>query len=105
MWLPELTNALSRLPKKAPDVSRDTVMKGRPFDVLIVGIESHICVLQTTLDAIAAGNRVWIVQDAVSSCNAEERPIALQRLRQEGAKVTTTESLIYELMGDSADPA
>lgn len=74
-------------------------------DVLLVGIETHICVLQTSLDLLAHGHRVWIVQDGVSSCNPEERAVALERLRQEGARVTTSESVIYECLGDAGDKA
>lgn len=60
--------------------------------VVIVGIESHICVTQTTLDVLAAGHRVYVIADGVSSCNREEVPVALARLRSEGAVVTTSES-------------
>ena len=105
MWVPELVTALKNLPRKVLDVNKDTSTKKRPLDIIIVGIETHICVLQTTLDALKEGNRVWVVQDAVSSCNAEERPVALARLRQEGARVTTSESLMYEIMGDAGDSA
>lgn len=105
MWVPEVASALKRLPQPAVDVSRDTNMKRAPWDVILVGIETHICVLQTALDALSHGNRVWVVSDAVSSCNAEERGVALARLRQEGARVTTSESLLYELLGDAKDPA
>lgn len=105
MWVPEVIAALKGLPAAQPNPNTSSTAKERPFDVLIVGIETHICVLQTTLDLIANGHRVWIVQDGVSSCNAEERDVALQRLRQEGARVTTSESIIYEMMGDAADSA
>ncbi|KAL9047744.1 MAG: hypothetical protein Q9162_007960 [Coniocarpon cinnabarinum] len=104
MWVPELRKALERLPRRDVDVNKDSSTKRGPFDVILVGIETHICVLQTTLDALAAGHRVWVVQDGVSSCNAEERPVALARMRQEGAKVTTSESLLYEMVGDAGDP-
>ncbi|KAM7204040.1 isochorismatase [Naviculisporaceae sp. PSN 640] len=70
-------------------------------EVAIVGIESHICVTQTALDLLAAGYRVYIIADGVSSCNRAEVPIALERLRQAGAVVTSSESWMYECMGDS----
>lgn len=56
---------------------------------------------QTTLDLLAQGHKVYILADGVSSCNKEEVPIALARLRAEGATVTTSESWIYECMGDA----
>lgn len=56
---------------------------------------------QTTLDLLALGHRVYLVWDAVSSCNAEERNVALVRLRDAGAIVTTSESVLFEVMGDA----
>ncbi|KFY01618.1 hypothetical protein V490_00832 [Pseudogymnoascus sp. VKM F-3557] len=72
-----------------------------PSEIVIVGIESHICVTQTAIDALAAGHKVYILADGVSSCNPQEIPIALARLRQAGAVVTTSESWLYECMGDA----
>lgn len=72
-----------------------------PREVAIVGIESHICVTQTALDLLARGDAVYVLADGVSSCNDAETPIALARLRAAGAVVTTSESWIYEVMGDA----
>ncbi|KAL5351316.1 hypothetical protein ACLOAV_003170 [Pseudogymnoascus australis] len=74
---------------------------GTPSEIVIVGIESHICVTQTAIDALASGHKVYILADGVSSCNPQEIPIALARLRQAGAVVTTSESWLYECMGDA----
>lgn len=70
-------------------------------EVVIVGIETHICVTQTTLDLLREGHKVYILADGVSSCNPQEIPIALNRLRAEGAIVTSSESFLYECMGDA----
>ncbi|KAK4106555.1 Isochorismatase hydrolase [Parathielavia hyrcaniae] len=75
-----------------------------PSEVAIVGIESHICITQTALDLLVAGHRVNILADGVSSANRHEVSIALDRLRQAGAVVTTSESWLYECMGDAAAP-
>jgi isochorismate hydrolase len=71
------------------------------LDAILVGIETHICITQTTLDLLQAGHRVYIVADGVSSVNPEERPVALKRLRDAGATVTTSESLIFEMLRDA----
>ncbi|KAH8673727.1 Isochorismatase-like protein [Xylariales sp. PMI_506] len=84
-----------------PDISKHFDGAPQPSEVVIVGIESHICVTQTTLDLLARGHKVYVLADGVSSCNREEVPIALDRLRAEGAVVTTSESWLYECMGDA----
>lgn len=93
MWTPEVQAAFASAPSPSPAT------------IVIVGIESHICVTQTTLDLLAAGHRVYVLADGVSSCNREEVPIALARLRAAGATVTTSESWMYETMGDAGIPA
>ncbi|KAH8845121.1 hypothetical protein MCOR27_007079 [Pyricularia oryzae] len=72
--------------------------------VALVGIESHICVTQTALDLLRAGHGVYVLADGVSSCNKEEVPLALARLRAEGAVVTSSEAWLYEVMGDAEIP-
>ncbi|KAM5469253.1 hypothetical protein MauCBS54593_004609 [Microsporum audouinii] len=74
---------------------------GKPLDAIIVGLESHVCVTQTALDLLSLGHRVYIIADGVSSANVEERHVALARLRDAGAIVTTSESILFEIMGDS----
>jgi len=72
--------------------------------VAIVGIESHICVMQTTLDLLRNGHRVYVISDGISSCNVQEVPIALSRMQQAGAIITSSESWLFECMGDAAIP-
>jgi len=66
--------------------------------VLLVGIESHVCVLQTTLDLLENGYDVHIIADGVSSQRVGDRKMAFERMRQSGAFITTSESAIFELM-------
>jgi hypothetical protein len=53
------------------------------------------------LDALREGHKVYVLADGVSSCNSEERGLALERLRAEGVIVTSSESWLYECMGDA----
>ncbi|KAE8352246.1 Isochorismatase-like protein [Aspergillus coremiiformis] len=76
-----------------------------PLDVIIVGIETHICVTQTTLGLLERGHRVYVVVDGVSSVHAEERGIALARLRDAGAVITSSESVLFEVLGDAGHGA
>ena len=69
--------------------------------LVLCGIETHVCVLQTALDAIKLGLEVVIVEDAVSSRNEKDKAIALKRLEQNGVQFTTVESLLFELMQTS----
>lgn len=78
--------------------------KETPAEIAIVGIESHICITQTTLDLLANGHKVYIIADGVSSRNREEIPVALKRLQKEGAVITTSESFLFECMGDAGIP-
>lgn len=79
----------------------DTGKGETPLDAIVVGIETHICVTQTTLDLLERGHRVYVIVDGVSSVNPEERGVALARLRDAGAIVTTSESILFEMLGDA----
>jgi nicotinamidase-related amidase len=66
--------------------------------ILITGIETHICVYQTAIDLLDMGFEVQIVADAVSSRTAENRQIGLERLNETGATITSTEMTLFELL-------
>ena len=70
---------------------------GKKF-VIVCGIESHICVLQTVIDLAAAGYVPVVVEDCISSRQKNDKEIALRRMSQEGAIITTSESLLFELL-------
>lgn len=72
--------------------------------VLISGIEAHVCVYQTSLDLVALGYEVHVLADVVSSRTAENREIALQRMRDEGVKITSTEMALFELLRTAEAP-
>ena len=66
--------------------------------VIVCGIEAHICVLQTVIDLKAAGFVPVLVADCVSSRKEGDKQVAIERARQEGAIVTTYESVLFELL-------
>ena len=72
---------------------------------ILCGIETHICVQQTALHLLEKGFQVHIVADGVSSSHRADRNTALDALRQAGAFVTSTESVLFELMRDSTHPS
>ncbi len=104
----DLSSAIEHVDKTAFSMWVPAIQKHfsgtTPSTIAVVGIETHICVTQTTLDLLANGHKVYIIADGVSSCNKGEIGIALQRLRAEGAVVTTSESFVYEVMGDAGIP-
>lgn len=61
--------------------------------------QSHVCVLQTALDLLQLGYDVHVLADGVSSSRPQEVPIALARMRQAGAQITTSETVAFELQG------
>jgi nicotinamidase-related amidase len=64
--------------------------------IVLAGIETHICVAQTALDLAAQGENVWVVADATASRRPFDAQIALQRMERSGLKITTTESVVFE---------
>lgn len=72
--------------------------------LVIVGMETHICVTQTALSGIANGFDVHVVADGCCSRDRYNHEVALDRLRQAGAVVTTAESVAYELVAVAGTP-
>jgi nicotinamidase-related amidase len=72
--------------------------------ILVAGIEAHICVYQTAAELIRAGYEVHLVADTVSSRTPENREIGIGRLRDEGAKLASTEMVLFELLRQAGAP-
>jgi nicotinamidase-related amidase len=72
--------------------------------VVIVGMESHVCVLQTALDLCAAGLQVFVAEDAICSRRLENYQNALERMRQATVGVVSAESVVFEWMGSADHP-
>ncbi|MCS6950133.1 MAG: hydrolase [bacterium] len=78
------------------DPFRAALMASERSQVVLCGVEAHICVTQTALDAQEGGFQVHVVQDAVSSRARENWQVAMERLRHAGVVVTCAESVVYE---------
>jgi nicotinamidase-related amidase len=71
--------------------------------ILLCGIEAHVCVLQTCLDLLEKGFIPVVAEDAVSSRRQNDKKVAVKRMRQEGARITTTESILFELTREAGN--
>ncbi len=72
--------------------------------VVVVGAETHVCILQTCLDLLASGLLPVVVVDCVSSRKALDHDIALRRMAHAGVVLSTLESLLFELCKNSKEP-
>ena len=80
-------------------------LPGSRNTLLVCGMESHICVMQTALGALQEGYLVHVASDAVSSRTEWNWKIGLERMRAAGAIISSTEMVIYELLRSSGAPA
>ncbi|MBW2557537.1 MAG: hydrolase [Deltaproteobacteria bacterium] len=71
--------------------------------ILVAGIESHVCVYQATADLIRMGYDVHIITDCISSRTTDNRTLGIERMRDEGAKLTSTEMALFELLKIAGD--
>jgi nicotinamidase-related amidase len=72
--------------------------------IVICGIEAHVCVLQSALDFLAEGYEVFLVANAVASRSRVDSGMAFRRAEEAGAVVTTIEAVLFELIGTAAHP-
>lgn len=111
--IPEIRDLLSSMVK--PIVKRTFSCMGCPEylaelksiqrrQILVVGIETHVCVYQTVRDMRRYGYEVHVVADAVSSRGMVEHTYALDRMRQEGITITTAEMAACELVKSADNP-
>ena len=76
---------------------------GRP-DTVLCGMEAHVCVLQTALGLDRAGYRVHVAADAVASRTAQNRDLAIERMRKAGIAIVSTEMVLFEWLGTAGHP-
>ncbi|XP_030387238.1 isochorismatase domain-containing protein 1 [Scaptodrosophila lebanonensis] len=92
MMVPEVKNTMKQLFGEKPEYA------------VLYGLESHICIEQTAIDLLQQNINVYIVADCCSSRLTQDRDLALDRLRQAGCVVTTSESVIFNLIRDKNNP-
>jgi nicotinamidase-related amidase len=105
----DLLPGISGLPKLAFSCCGDPgfVKELKKLDrrqVLIAGIETHVCVYQTALDLIASGFEAQVISDAVSSRTPENKDVGMQRMRDEGVKLSSAEMVLFELLRVAEGP-
>lgn len=107
--VPELgAQDLPRYPKTTfsmvPPLEGELQRRPHLTSVLLCGIETQACILCTALDLLERGLDVHVVVDGCSSRSQVDRAVALSRLRQSGAFLTTSESVVLQLLRDSRHP-
>ena len=73
-------------------------------DTILCGMEAHVCVLQTALDLAEAGYRVHVAADAVASRTAQNRDLAVERMRAAGIGIVSTEMVLFEWLRTAGHP-
>lgn len=81
------------------------VLENDRKNIILCGVESHVCVLQTAIALLSKGYNVTLAADAASSRNENDKDLALSYLRHSGVSVLSTESIIFALLKDSKHPA
>jgi hypothetical protein len=80
-----------------PKIAEAIALAGKE-NIIIAGIESHVCVLQTVIDLRHNGYQPVVVEDCISSRHESDKRTALDRMRKEGAIFTSYESILFELL-------
>ncbi|MES9991970.1 MAG: hydrolase [Candidatus Thiodiazotropha sp.] len=88
----------------APGFEEELAENGDRKQIVIVGLEAHICVLQTASGLQQWGYQVFVVEDAVSSRNPLHRKNAIKRMLHSGVQITNSESVAFEWMADANHP-
>ncbi|MFP5020714.1 isochorismatase family protein [Pseudonocardia phyllosphaerae] len=73
-------------------------------EIVVAGVEAHVCVLQTVLELLGGDRRVLVVADAVASRSDDDKDVALARARAAGAEVVTSEMVLFEWVRDATHP-
>ncbi len=82
----------------------EAITETKRTQIILTGMETHICIVQTALDLQQQGYQVFVVEDAVSSRSAINQANAMQRMRQAGVIISNVESIVFEWLGDAKHP-
>jgi len=75
-----------------------------PDDIILVGVETHVCIRQTAFDFVEQDKRVAVLADAVSSISPRNHELALEEMRRGGVRVTSMQALVMEMMRGADAP-
>jgi nicotinamidase-related amidase len=108
--LPQFVDLASRRMEKlefsayANPAIQDALKRAGQSQLVLCGVEAHVCVLQTGLDLIEAGYQVFVVADAVASRRPDSREVALHRVARAGATLITVEMALFEWLRSASAP-
>ena len=100
---PELYDKMEFSALENPEIKNAVASKNRRT-LLLAGMETHICIFHTALSALHLGYRVHVASDAVSSPRMIDWKVGLKRLEKSGAVLSSTEMIIFELLGRAGTP-
>jgi nicotinamidase-related amidase len=111
--IPELTALLAGIepiPKMSFSCAKNTrfnttLSRLGKQQVLVVGMEAHVCVYQTAVDLVNEGYQVEVVEDAIGARIASNKGVGVRKMCAQGVGLTSTEMALFELMGDCEHPA
>ena len=88
----------------AADPGFSALLPAGSEQIVVAGVEAHVCVLQTVLGLLASGRRVALAADATGSRDPADRTAAIDRARQHGAEIVTSEMVLFEWLRDARNP-
>lgn len=88
---------------KSPEIAEAVIQTNRS-QWIVAGIEAHVCIFQTARSLLQAGKQVVVVNDAISARSIYDFSTAIAELRDLGARISSTETVLFELLGDSTKP-
>lgn len=83
------------------DIVKKALLQSPVKQWVIIGIEAHVCILQTAKDLLESGKQVTVLNDAISSRSIYDFSTAIAELRDCGARISSTETVLFELLRDS----